>query len=386
MSNRLLVNPGTPQQWEILLQSGVNRLGRGDDNDFVINHQSISTHHCELHVSDAGVLLKDLGSTNGTFVDRTPVKEFQICNGQHIQFGAVDTVFEATGLPALPDAVNLPGSGARVLVANPGPAAPPPPPPPTPVAAATAARLTINRPAAHSAPAAATTTSAPPPRPMSPLVRQTKSHADFEAERAAVDRKMFVRGLVGAIGGGLVGMFGWYLIIRLTHMEIGYAAVMVGACTGAGARLLARQGSSLQGIVCGVCALLAIVGGEFFAIQSIEKSYDTWAIQKEYDDELKWAQSAVAATNRDEILVFLSVRDEVNSSSISEDDVKEFLQVDQPRYRDLVNGKPSKEEYIAAEVAKLPTPSVMDSISPFTFIWGLFGVAAAWRIGSGNAG
>ena len=68
MSNRLIINPGTPQAWVIQLKPGLNRIGRGEDNDFVINHQSVSTHHCEVTVADSTVTLRDLGSTNGTFV------------------------------------------------------------------------------------------------------------------------------------------------------------------------------------------------------------------------------------------------------------------------------------------------------------------------------
>jgi len=93
--NRLLVNAGTPQAWEIQLKPGVNRIGRGDDNDFVINHGSVSTHHCEITLSDGGVYLKDLGSTNGTFINRAPTHEVWLQPGHHVQFGAVDLLFES---------------------------------------------------------------------------------------------------------------------------------------------------------------------------------------------------------------------------------------------------------------------------------------------------
>jgi len=387
MSNRFLVNPGTSQTWEIQLRPGQNRLGRGEDNDFVINHPSISTHHCEINVSATAVIIKDLGSTNGTFVERVPVTEFTIQNGQHVQFGAVDTLFESSLAPVLPEPVNQPAAGARIVVANPGPAAPPPPPPPPPVS--TGGGLRINRPVAHAAPSSqppAATQASAAPRPMAPVTRRPKTHEEFQRERAATDRKMFVRGLVGALLGGLVGMFGWYMLIRLTHMEIGYAAIMVGACTGAGARLLARQGSSLQGIICAICAVIAIVGGEYFAIQAIENTDAKWELGREYEKKLKWAKSGVEATNHDEIVYFLSLRDEVNSGSIGDEDVKEFLQKDQPRYRDMVNGKPSKDEYVAQELARLPQPGILDNIGLFTILWGVLGIAAAWRIGSGNEG
>lgn len=385
MSHRLLVNPGTPQAWEIQLKPGVNRIGRSEDNDFVINHQSISTHHCEVTVTDAGVLLKDLGSTNGTFVERVPVTEFRIQHGQHVQFGAIGMMFEVVGLPPLPDAVNLPGDGARIVVANPGPGTPLPPPPPPPVPGS---GLRINRSAPAHATAAPTSTTptAVPVRPMMPLINKPKTHDEFVAEREATDRKMFVRGVVGAILGGLVGMFGWYFLIRVTHMEIGYAAIMVGAVTGGGARLLARQGSSLQGIVCAVCALFAIIGGQYFALVAIVDKEIEWDVAKEYKAEMRWAKSALEATNTGDIVYFLSVREEVDQASVTEEDIKKFREVELPEYRDLLNGKPSKEEYIEAQKATWPTIPLTESIGIFTIVWSLFGIAAAWRIGSGNEG
>ncbi len=96
MTNRLLVNPGTPQAWEIQLKSGQNRLGRADQNDFQVNHPSVSGTHCEILVSSAGVLLKDLGSTNGTYVNRAPVHEALLQTGQHVHLGGVEMLFEAT--------------------------------------------------------------------------------------------------------------------------------------------------------------------------------------------------------------------------------------------------------------------------------------------------
>ena len=386
MNNRLLINPGTPQAWQIELKPGLNRIGRGESNDFTISHPSVSTHHCEITVTETTVTLRDLGSTNGTFVERVPVNVFQLHNGQHVQFGSVDMMFDTDMSPALPSpAANMPGVGAKIVLANPGPSAPPPPPPPPPVGG-----LRINK-TAHAAPPPPPSAPSAPPAPGRPAGRpigrpQPKTHEEFAAEREVTDRKMFINGVVGAICGGLVGMFGWYLLILMLHMEIGYAAIMVGAVTGAGARLLARQGSSLQGIVCAVCALIAIIGGQYFALVSIVDKNVDYELAKEYKRELKWAKSAVEATNDTDVTIFLSVRDEVSQSSISEDEIKKFRAEELPKYRDLMNGKPSKEEYVIKEKASIPRPRVIDSIGLFTIVWSLFGIAAAWRIGSGNEG
>ena len=111
MTHRLLVNPGTPSAWEIALKPGPNRIGRGDQNDFQVPHASVSGAHCEITVSSAGVLIKDLGSTNGTFLDGGPVHEAMLHSGQHLQFGAVDLLFEsAAPAGAPPVRVNLPAA------------------------------------------------------------------------------------------------------------------------------------------------------------------------------------------------------------------------------------------------------------------------------------
>lgn len=113
MSYRLLVNPGTPQAWEIQLKPGANRVGRNEENDFTLSHESVSSAHCEITVSDAGIFLKDLGSTNGTFVNRAPVTEIQLQPGQHVQVGQVDMTFDADGaapalMPPPPTAIPIP--------------------------------------------------------------------------------------------------------------------------------------------------------------------------------------------------------------------------------------------------------------------------------------
>ena len=125
MTHRLLVNPGTPQAWEIQLKSGANRIGRREANDFQVPHVSVSGTHCEIMVSSAGAILKDLGSTNGTFVNGVPVHEAILQSGQHVQLGSVDMVFEsapisgvaraASAAPPLPPPVTARATGLAIL-------------------------------------------------------------------------------------------------------------------------------------------------------------------------------------------------------------------------------------------------------------------------------
>jgi hypothetical protein len=90
---RLLVQPGTPGAREINLQAGTNSLGRGPANNIQLNDPSISGSHCQILWENGNAILKDLGSTNGTFVNRAPVKEAVLQPGQTIHLGGVEMVF-----------------------------------------------------------------------------------------------------------------------------------------------------------------------------------------------------------------------------------------------------------------------------------------------------
>ncbi|HEX4263202.1 MAG TPA: FHA domain-containing protein [Verrucomicrobiae bacterium] len=76
------------------LKLGANRVGRHPDNDFSIEHDTISSVHCEIVLRDDGVILRDLESTNGTFVDNQPVREVQLSPGQTVRLGDVELLVE----------------------------------------------------------------------------------------------------------------------------------------------------------------------------------------------------------------------------------------------------------------------------------------------------
>jgi hypothetical protein len=92
---RLVVNPGSPTAWEIHLNSGVNSIGRRAENDFQVSHPSVSGSHCQIIVNEQTAAIKDLGSTNGTFVNRVQVSEAVLQSGQAFRLGEVEMVFYA---------------------------------------------------------------------------------------------------------------------------------------------------------------------------------------------------------------------------------------------------------------------------------------------------
>lgn len=152
--NRLVVNPGTPQAWEIPLKPGINFLGRGVSNDFKFEDPSVSGSHCEIIIENGMVTLKDMGSTNGTFVNQSRIQQAQLQNGQAVRLGSVEMVFYAeTERPVNVTEVKAPPGTDVIHIA----AAPAPPPSAAPVTSS----LKVSG-LSHAPAATVSTTSAPP--------------------------------------------------------------------------------------------------------------------------------------------------------------------------------------------------------------------------------
>ena len=63
-------------------------IGRSQDNDIVITDDRISRHHCLIEHTGATFLLKDLGSSNGTFVNGRAVTQTPVFDGDEIRLGS----------------------------------------------------------------------------------------------------------------------------------------------------------------------------------------------------------------------------------------------------------------------------------------------------------
>ena len=101
------------------LNWGITRIGRGEDNDVVIAHPSLSQHHCEMELGMGFLKVRDLGSTNGTTVGNQAVTEAFLEPGGRLCFGLVPAMVEwsqegvhvpTIGVPSLPASSEL-GNG-----------------------------------------------------------------------------------------------------------------------------------------------------------------------------------------------------------------------------------------------------------------------------------
>ena len=78
----------------ILLQHGVNMIGRDPQAAVWVDSSTVSRHHARIVVSDDGALLEDLGSKNGTFLrDRRIDAPEKLTDGDEIVVGSARMIF-----------------------------------------------------------------------------------------------------------------------------------------------------------------------------------------------------------------------------------------------------------------------------------------------------
>lgn len=64
------------------------KIGKAEDNDFVVNDSHVSRHHARLIREDNGIwLLEDVGSTDGTFVNNSQIVKKRITPMDTIKLG-----------------------------------------------------------------------------------------------------------------------------------------------------------------------------------------------------------------------------------------------------------------------------------------------------------
>lgn len=95
----------------ISLKPGTFFLGRTPENDISVPAASVSSRHCQLTVSENGVGVRDLGSTNGTFVNQQPVEEQVLYPGDTVRFGDESYLLEAETTASASGAAHSPAPG-----------------------------------------------------------------------------------------------------------------------------------------------------------------------------------------------------------------------------------------------------------------------------------
>ncbi len=86
---RLIISGTTHELAEALVT-----VGRGPENAIQLDDASVSSRHAELRAIERTYQLRDLGSTNGTFVNGKAATEIMLRHGDRIRFGGIQARFE----------------------------------------------------------------------------------------------------------------------------------------------------------------------------------------------------------------------------------------------------------------------------------------------------
>ncbi|HEX9765847.1 MAG TPA: FHA domain-containing protein [Nitriliruptorales bacterium] len=71
---------------------GIKTIGRSPRADFILDAPLVSRLHCRLTATRDRLVVADLGSTNGTFVNERRVKQAALTPGDHVGVGRVTLV------------------------------------------------------------------------------------------------------------------------------------------------------------------------------------------------------------------------------------------------------------------------------------------------------
>jgi pSer/pThr/pTyr-binding forkhead associated (FHA) protein len=85
-------DPASPTVKFRLPAGSVKTLGRATGAEFIVDFALVSRLHCQLTATADSLEVKDLGSTNGTFVNGKRVKTAAVKSGDKLSIGRCELV------------------------------------------------------------------------------------------------------------------------------------------------------------------------------------------------------------------------------------------------------------------------------------------------------
>src|SRR4051794_12877483 len=100
MKVQLIVVQGKPEGKAIPLTTPRFKIGRGEGCNLRPSSDQVSREHSEFVVGPDSVVVRDLGSRNGTLVNGRPINEpYTLKNGDLIQIGQLTFAISIQGAP-----------------------------------------------------------------------------------------------------------------------------------------------------------------------------------------------------------------------------------------------------------------------------------------------
>lgn len=84
---------------EYALRQDIVTIGRGSENDIQLSDTTVSHHHAQFLISHNSLIVEDLNSTNGTYVNGLRIKRQQLKNGDEVTIGQHKLSFDNINSP-----------------------------------------------------------------------------------------------------------------------------------------------------------------------------------------------------------------------------------------------------------------------------------------------
>jgi pSer/pThr/pTyr-binding forkhead associated (FHA) protein len=94
MQARFVCQPPGGVPWEIRLSRLPARLGRGEQVDVRVDDHWVSREHCQIDRRQGALIVKDLGSRHGTWINDQRVEEAEIHAGDRLGIGLTTLIAE----------------------------------------------------------------------------------------------------------------------------------------------------------------------------------------------------------------------------------------------------------------------------------------------------
>ena len=94
----LVVQRGAKRGSRIALDNEVVTVGRHPESDIFLDDVTVSRRHAELRKAGPGFEVVDVGSLNGTYVNKDRVERALLSNGDELQVGKFKLVYVSLGL------------------------------------------------------------------------------------------------------------------------------------------------------------------------------------------------------------------------------------------------------------------------------------------------
>ncbi|MBL8741954.1 MAG: FHA domain-containing protein, partial [Myxococcales bacterium] len=92
---RVVLTPAKGKKIEAPIGVSPLVIGSDPDCDVLVTDPRVSRKHCEIRREGRAVIIKDLGSKNGTFIDRVPIREAYLEQKMVVVIGDARLVLEA---------------------------------------------------------------------------------------------------------------------------------------------------------------------------------------------------------------------------------------------------------------------------------------------------